>query len=799
VRERLFFCGVWVIGGGRLIGSLASGRCLACYCSIILVPSTRLLFFFTLLSAQAISGLVQDTSGEPLPFVTVQNLRTQQGTYTDLQGRFIIQALPTDTLEVRALGYEIRRLPASYATRVQLSPKPIEVAPVIIRASDNPAYPLIRGLQAHRTRWNPLNISHAYKSYNKLLVTLPDSLRPKDSDSLPTYLTIWETETYKIYLDAAHTQEKILRQRISGNLPVQSFFSPTVLQPLGLYESWITILDKRFASPIGPQAFSYYDYELLDTLYQGADTLYHIRFFPLSAKQSWGMSGHFYVAVPDYALASVQGQVHFTWAEATTASIEAFSIEQVYTKLGDTLWFPTQLHTEVLLHARPSQRSLRLLVKTRSYLRDIEIPPGIRPGKGDRLLLPTQVPPLSDSQRVEALSPVELRSYQILDSLIAQTNLRRLRILFDTPSLISGRVPMGAFNLVLRPFLLYHVGEGWRPQLGIETSDKVLSWVRLRVWGGYGTKRQAGLAGTPWRYGAEIEAGQTALLRLSFHDDVVERTLPRLLDERPMFLPLTQSPYERFARAYDLGWESLVRQRQLLASARLFLLGRLWLLSEGGLVERLAPDHEPVRRYLLKAGLEVSPKETFLERGSLRWRVEAAYPQLRLGGGWLMPMTGWDPDSWFWQADLFHQWRWGRWAHLSLRLSGGQVGPTVPLLWHHYLRTLSHSALLSQPFTLSAHPEKRWGRHFGYTFLSWEIPNSRFPKPRLWTPTIAILAQGAFLDGRSYPEVGLRLKNWLPQTLARYARALSRLSPTLYKNARAPLSRGWFLRIEADL
>jgi hypothetical protein len=62
-----------------------------------------------------------------------------------------------------------------------------------------------------------------------------------------------------------------------------------------------------------------------------------------------------------------------------------------------------------------------------------------------------------------------------------------------------------------------------------------------------------------------------------------------------------------------------------------------------------------------------------------------------------------------------------------------------------------------------------------------------------------VLVQGAFLDGCSYPEVGLRLKNWLPQTLARYARALSRLSPTLYKNASAPLSQGWFLRIEADL
>jgi len=758
----------------------------------------RLWLLVNLLPAQTVTGIVRDTAGEPLPFVTVENLRTRQGTYTDLQGRFTLGALPTDTLEVRALSYETQRLPASRAALIRLTPRPIEVSPVIIRASDNPAYPIIRALQAQRGRWNPLGIPHAYRSYNKLLITLPDSLQARARDSLPSHLTIWETETYKIYIDPAHTQEKLLRQRISGNFPVQSFFSPTSLQPLGIYESWVTILNKRFASPIGPLAFSYYDYELMDTLYQGEDTLYHIRFFPLSTRESWGMRGHLYVAAPDYALASVQGEIHFSKAEVSTASIEAFFMEQIYTQLGDTLWFPTQMHTIAVLRARLSRLSLPLTVKTRSYLRDIEIPPGAKPLRGQRVLLPAEVPLLTDSQRVEALSPSEIYSYQFLDSLVGRTRIRRLSFLFDTPALLSGRVPMGAFNLVVRPFLLYHAGEGWRPQLGIETSDRVYARARLRVWGGYGSGRRAGLSGIPWRYGAEIEYGQTSLLRLSASDDVVERTCPRLLDERPVWLPLSQRPYEPFPRGYGLGWGSLVRQRRLLTEARLFVLGRLWLIAEGGYVERRAPTQEPLRRYLISMGMEILPKENFLERGSLRWRLEPVYPQLRLRGGWLVRENAWESNSWFWQGDLLHAWSWGRWAQMTIRLSGGVIGPSVPDLWHHQLRTLSANTFLGQPFTLAAHPVKAWGRHFGYAFLSWEIPNNRFPKARFWTPTAVLLAQGALLDGRSYPEVGLRLKNWLPQSIARYLRALSTFSLSLYKNVASPFEQGWFFRVDAD-
>jgi len=504
------------------------------------------IFLCAALPAQVVTGAIQDTTGEPLPFVTVQNLRTRQGTYTDLQGRFTIGAMPTDTIAFRAIGYETRLLPAYQCKSVWLSSAAIEIAPVVIRASENPAYALIRGLQAQNARWNPLLRPHSYLSYNKLLVTLPDSLLHKDS--VPAHLMIWETETEKLYIDRQRSQEKLLSQRLSGNLRIQSFFSPTSLQPLGLYENWITILEKRFASPIGLQAFSYYDYELLDTLYQETDTLYHIRFFPLSNKTSWALTGHLYLMVPDYALTSIQGRVQFQGIEASTVFLEAFALQQIYEKLGDTLWFPVQLHTEVTFRTQLSAKSLSLYVRSRSYLRAIQVPPDRRTLPGERIIIPSLIPSLADSSRVEQLTSSERYSYEVLDSLIGQIPVARLGFLFDTPALISGRLPIGFWNLLLRPLLLYQAAEGWRPQVGLETSDRFLTWGRLRVWAGYGTGRAAGLLGSPWRYGGEVEIGQTWLFQLSAATDVVERTLPRLIDERSFFLPLTQVPYERAVR-----------------------------------------------------------------------------------------------------------------------------------------------------------------------------------------------------------------------------------------------------------
>lgn len=58
----------------------------------------------------AVSGLVLDADGEPLIGASVMVKGTQNGTLTDLDGRFKINAKKGDVLTVRYVGYETQEV-----------------------------------------------------------------------------------------------------------------------------------------------------------------------------------------------------------------------------------------------------------------------------------------------------------------------------------------------------------------------------------------------------------------------------------------------------------------------------------------------------------------------------------------------------------------------------------------------------------------------------------------------------------------------------------------------------------------
>lgn len=714
---------------------------------------------------------LRDTTGEPIPFATIHNLRTGQGTLSDLKGQFALRAHPTDTLIIRCIGYmplreEAGRLPQE----IVLVPAPVELTPVVIRPGANPADALIGRALAARNRWDPLARPHAYLSYNKLTISLPESLR-QHTDSLSPYLFLWETQTEKIFLSPTRQRETLKAQKIVGNLPMQSFLSPTALQPLSLYAAWITVWEKRLASPLGSEAFSYYVYELRDTTYTPAgDTLYEIAFFPKKRAQGWALQGRLILAFPDAALYSFQGEASDLASGATPAEIAALRIWQHYEKLGDTVWFPTQLHAEVHLRVRARERTLSLLVRTRSFLQEVRIPPPTQSIPREEIQLPAHLAPLPPEKRAEPLSPEEILSYQQLDSLLKTVRIGRYRWLLDLPSFLTGRISLGYVNFVLRPLFLFHDAEGLRPQIGLESSDQVSETFRVRGWVGYGTYRWAGALGTPWRFGAEVEIGTLTRARLYAYDDVREATLPRLLDENPATLLGDQKPYENTNRAYAFRWEALVRERSVGLTLRLPLVSSVHLLCTGAALERRSFS-TTWTGYTLGLQGEYLPRQTLLRRGSTLWRDAYTGPRITLQTLYFVPFSKGRPFWWV-QADLWHRWQWGRWADMQLRLSGGFSPDSVPLLWQHQVRTLPDVFFTGLPFALAAHPFVQRTTPYAYFFYAWSIPNAHFPS-RSFAPIPTFHLQSAWTPQGFYPEVGFSLYRWLPAKLYRYFNSLS--------------------------
>ena len=57
--------------------------------------------------------VLDDLSGLPVPYVNVLNQRVRGGTMTDKEGKFSVQADPTDTLTFKSLGYIDKKVPVS--------------------------------------------------------------------------------------------------------------------------------------------------------------------------------------------------------------------------------------------------------------------------------------------------------------------------------------------------------------------------------------------------------------------------------------------------------------------------------------------------------------------------------------------------------------------------------------------------------------------------------------------------------------------------------------------------------------
>ena len=73
-----------------------------------------------LAQSKAVSGTVKSQQGEPLTGVTILIEGTTQGTSTDAQGAFTLQAKPDDMLAVSYLGYKSQRVKVGPRTKLEV-------------------------------------------------------------------------------------------------------------------------------------------------------------------------------------------------------------------------------------------------------------------------------------------------------------------------------------------------------------------------------------------------------------------------------------------------------------------------------------------------------------------------------------------------------------------------------------------------------------------------------------------------------------------------------------------------------
>ena len=283
-----------------------------------------LLFSFFLCSAltQAqIAGKVTDTKGEPLAFVNIYLQDNYTGTTANDDGNYELNITEKGTYELvfQYLGFTtvnkkvtVSSLP--HILNVTLEEESVSLDAVVINASEDPAYRIIRETIARR-KINLDKISE-YKAdfYSRGLwrvEDLPEKILGQEVGDLDGQLD--STRTGIIYLSETISEiafqkpddfkEKIIASKVSGNDNGFSFNSARDAN-FSFYQN-TTNINASIVSPIAASALSYYNYKLDGIFYEGTKLINKIQVSPKRPKDRvW--EGFIYIVEDDWQLYGVE-------------------------------------------------------------------------------------------------------------------------------------------------------------------------------------------------------------------------------------------------------------------------------------------------------------------------------------------------------------------------------------------------------------------------------------------------------------------------------------------------------------
>jgi hypothetical protein len=449
-----------------------------------------------------VQGKVTDAaSGDPIPFANVVFKGTSIGATTDFDGNFLIKTQnPTDTVIASYIGYKSRskvvKRGVQQIINFQLAEDVTNLQEVIVKAGENPAFEILRKVVRNKNNNDKRKlIAYEYDTYTKIEIDV-DNLSEKFRERkmvkritqvldsveriagedgkpiLPLFITESVSKVY--YRDnPSLKKEHILKTKISG-VGVED--GTTVTQMIGssfqeynFYQNWLNILGKEFVSPIADGWRIYYDYDLTDSLYIGADYCYRLDFFPRSP-QDLAFNGTIWITRADFALKQIDATMG---KQANLNFIDKIRIQQELAKTDLGAWVPVKnrvlIDVEQVGKSNPGMlakfyTSNKNIVTNKPrdpafYERSIELAEDARQ-EADKNW---------DSLRHEPLSETERNVYKMIDTLrnipIVKTYTDIIKVLVDGYYNL-GKVEVGPYLSLVT----WNNIEGIRIQGGFKTN-----------------------------------------------------------------------------------------------------------------------------------------------------------------------------------------------------------------------------------------------------------------------------------------------------------------------------------------
>lgn len=286
--------------------------------------------------AQTITGVVvEESTGDTIPFPSVQYKKEKIATSGNAYGRFSIKRLNGEKLTFSAVGYQELTIligpntPSEMKITLKTDTKQLKGVTVKTKRSkysrkNNPAVELMKRVIAAKKRTDLANHDYyQFNKYQKITFAIND-IKPTEleneklkkkkwlinqietcpyNNKLILPLSVDETVTRNIYRKGPKTEKSIIMGQSSSGVndlietgDILNNVLKDVFTDVDLYDDQIRLLQYPFTSPIGKDAISFYRFYIVDTVYVDRDKCFHLQFLP-NNQQDFGFRGEIWILV----------------------------------------------------------------------------------------------------------------------------------------------------------------------------------------------------------------------------------------------------------------------------------------------------------------------------------------------------------------------------------------------------------------------------------------------------------------------------------------------------------------------
>ena len=459
----------------------------------------------------SVKGTVMDSvTKQKLAFVNIIiNDDGTLGTTTDIDGNFSISSKnEIKSLTFSYVGYQKKHVPIEdLSKKVLLSPISYQLQEVVFKAGENPAHRIVDSVVKNRKRNNPEMLDYySYTIYDRMVVTI-DTTEVTDS-MFANFGQLWrendlmvmETVSEIYYKKPNKSKREIKANIVSGLKNPQYFYVLEGMQSFHFYDEFITVYEKNYVNPITPGSKSRYFFGLESVMPTAeGDSLYIISFKPRRGTTFDALKGVMTVTSDGWAVVNVKAE-----AADKTNTLDV-KIQQLYSKINDSVWFPVQLNTDIIFlrmlaqdqammigTGTPENTNTSLNGIGKSYISNINITEPI----GNKKFGSTDIELAEDSgekseefwntYRTDSLNERILNTYHFVDTILEDSGIDVDNLMNATSSILKdGSIPWGKFNIGLSDLISYNIGNKLYLGLGLSTNERLSKYLKAGGYFGY--------------------------------------------------------------------------------------------------------------------------------------------------------------------------------------------------------------------------------------------------------------------------------------------------------------------------